>query len=234
MSRRRDLSNGDGSASEDAAGFDAVRALLRPRIFHRRELAGPRRAMCRREAFGGLLKAVALGPGPSAPLVTTQVLDTWPVTFEQALQIAGDNLRSLIGPDDLDAVEGAAGVVALTARSRRTGLEQPAAASLILDRMFPRRGAPNGVVFSLPSEEVLLALPVREAAGVEGLAILVQLTMSLVQENEEPLSEQLFWWRSGSAVPILFTQVEDQRSTRVHLEAHGPNHDLLLILGAID
>ncbi len=190
--------------------------------------------MCRREAFGDLLMAVALGPGSSASLVTTRILDTWPVTFEQVLEIARDNLRSLIGSDDFDTVEGAAGVVALTARSRRPGFEQPAAAALIIDRLFPRRVAPNGVVFALPSEEVLLALPVKEAAGVEGLAILVQLTMSLVQESDEPLSDQLFWWREGSAVPILFTQVEDKRSKRVHLEAHGANHDLLLILGALD
>lgn len=206
-----------------------LRHLLRPRLIHPRELAGPQRLMCRRETFGGLLQAIALGPRLDAPLVTTAVLDQWEATFERAFADACLNYQQAVTNRDILEVQGAPGLLALLHER-----EQAASAAFIIDRLFPPDLLPHGVVFAVPGDEVMLAFPVIENAGPDGLAAIVQATFSMSRERQDPLSDRSFWRRAGTIIELPMTAVEDRTSRRVHIEARGPLEDLLRVLGAIE
>lgn len=204
-------------------------ALLRPRLVHPRELAGPRRTMCRREVFGGLLQAVAIGSGPNAPYVTTALLDRWKADFDDFCAVASHNLSKVITNKHILEVDGAPGLLALLHDD-----EQASAAVFILDHLFPPDLLPQGVVFAVPAPEVLVVFPVIEGSGPDGLAAIVQASYSLAHEREDPLSEHTFWRREGRVIDLPMTAVHDHRSRRIHIEAKGPLEDLLRILGAIE
>jgi hypothetical protein len=211
--------------------FAALRPLLRPRLLHPRELSGPRRAMCRREAFGGLLQALAIGPSHAAPLVTSPVLDGWPVTFDEASEIARTNLHAAIADRDLHEIAGTPGVLAFVSDH-----EQAASAAFLIERFTSDapKVATRGMVFTVPHEELLLLLPVVPNAGAEPLASLVHTTFQTSTAAEDPLSESLFWYRKGTILELPMTTVTEGKGRRVHLEAKGPLEELLRILGALD
>lgn len=203
--------------------------LLRPRLLHPRELQGPRRLMCRREAFGGLIRAIALGPRDDAPLITTAVLDRWRAEFDDIFARAVSNLANRMTNRHILEVQGAPGLLALLHER-----EQASSGVFILDRLFPPDLLPHGVVFATPGPEVLLAFPVIEGAGPDGLAAIVQASFSMAHEREEPLSERVFWHRDQRTIELPMTAVQDRKSRRIHIEARGPIEDLLRILGAIE
>jgi hypothetical protein len=217
--------------AELLADFAAVRALMRPRLVHPRELTGPRRTMCRRETFGGLIHAAAIGPSHAAPLVTSAMLDRWPVKFEDVLMIASENLHASIAERDLHEVAGAQGVLAFVSDH-----EQAASASFLLDRFAGEAPtiATRGMLFSVPHEALLLLMPVVPASGADALAAMVQTTFQTADAADEPLSESLFWFRGpGDIADLPMTIVTDGKSRRVHLEAKGTLEELLRVLGAI-
>lgn len=203
--------------------------LLRPRLVHPRELQGPRRAMCRRDAVGELLQAVSIGSSAAAPLVTSSILDTWGAHFEDLCAVAADNLARCVTNKHVLEVQGAPGLLALLHDD-----EPAASAFFIVDRLFPADLLPHGVVFAVPVPEVFLAFPVIEDAGPDGLASIVQASYSMAHEHESPLSERAFWRRRGDNVELPMTAVQDRKSRRIHIEARGPLEDLLRILGAIE
>lgn len=202
---------------------------FRPRVVHPRELAGPKRAMCRRETFGGLLQAIAIGPGPKAPFVTSPMLDRWHAEFNDLSSVACANLASKLTNKDILEVQGAPGLLALL-----HDVEQASSAAFILDHLFPPDLLPHGVVFAVPAQEALVALPVIQNEGPDGLAAIVQASYSLANERDDPLSEHTFWRRGGEVIDLPMTAVHDERSRRIHIEAKGPLEDLLRILGAIE
>lgn len=185
--------------------------------------------MCRRETFGGLLQAIALGPRLDAPLVTTAALDEWHAEFEDVFTDACHNYAKEVTNKNILEVQGAPGLLALLHEK-----EQAAAAAFIIDKLFPPDLLPHGVVFATPGAEVLLAFPVIENSGPDGLAAIVQASFSMSRERDDPLSERAFWKRSGSIIDLPMTAVEDRKSRRIHIEARGPLEDLLRILGAIE
>lgn len=215
--------------TEPLADERRLRPLLRPRLLHPRELTGPRRAMCRREVFGGLLHAIAIGPGPNAPLVTTAILDRWGIEFEELAIRAAGNLRRRIKPEHLLKIEGSAGLMALMHDE-----EQASAAALILDQIIPNRMRRHGIVFAAPTADALLLLPVVEGGGADGLAAMVQSCFSMARDCDEPLSEQVFWLRGGEVRVLPMTAVEDRRSRRIHIEARGVLEELLRVLGVVE
>ena len=217
--------------SEALFDFRSLQSILRPRLVHPRELSGPRRTMCRREVFGGLLSSVSIGSSSSAPLVTTLILDQWGVGFERVLSIATANLMGALSDQPLHEVVGAGGVLALVSET-----EQAVSAAFLLGRLTSsgRASGEHGIVFSVPHDEVLLILPVCENAGADPLASMVQTTLQLAQASPRPLSQELFWWREGVVSPLPMTVVVEGKTSRVHLEAKGVLEELLRILGALD
>lgn len=211
------------------ADLDAVRPLLRPRLLHPRELSGPRRAMCRRPSVGGLVQAIALGPEWTAPLLTTAVLDRWPVGFEEALDLAMDNLRRAVGPDAVHELEDVPGVWAVV-HPRET----VSATLWLTESLIPSQPASLGVVAALPTPDVLLLLRVVPRAGVRTLAGLVDATVSMFAQAREPLHDQLVWCRGGRLEALVMTFVEEGTSRRVQFDAEGTVGELLSILGALD
>lgn len=207
----------------------AVSPLLLPRLFAETELLGPRRAMCRRDAHGGLLRAIAIGDGPGAPVVTTAMLDAWGAEFDELWAAAIENLSYRIGPESLDELEGAPGVLAMA-----DALTPASAGTFIIDRLCPEAGNGEGVVFATPRPETLLALPVEEGAGVEGLAGLVQATHALAAEGAVVLSDQVYWWRNGAVLHLPMTAIVESQSRRVHMESAGPVEELLRLLGVVE
>jgi hypothetical protein len=206
-----------------------VRPLLRPRLLHPRELKGPRRMMCRREVFGGLLQTIALGSRLDAPFVTTAALDKWGADFESVFADARRNYLAVVSNKNILEVQGAPGLLALLHER-----EQAAAAAFILDELFPPDLLPHGVVFATPGSEVMLAFPVIQDSGPDGLAAIVQASFSMSRERDDPLSERAFWRHEGNIIELPMTAVEDRKSRRIHIEARGPLEDLLRILGAIE
>ena len=216
----------------DAALLDSlelVRPLLRPRLVNPRELEGPNRSMCRREAWGDLIAGISVGRGQRRTYVTTRQLDAWGLEFEDVMLIARENLKRAIDTSHLHDVEGAAGLLAVVHEG-----EPAASAAFILEELLPGIDEAPGIAFSTPSEDALLLLPMEIGGGAAGLAALVQATYALAAEREEPLSEQVFWRHAGEIVFVPMTWVEEEGSRRVHLEARGVVEDLLRYLGEVE
>jgi len=211
------------------ADLDAVRPLLRPRLLHPRELVGPRRAMCRRESVGGLVQAIAIGPEWTAPLVTTAVLDHWPLSFEEVLEVSLANMAKAVGPDAVHGLEDAPGVSAVVHPRETVSSALPLAAKLL-----PDQSPTLGIVASLPTPDVLLLLRVVPREGVRTLAGLVDATVGMFNQSKEPLHDQLVWCRSGRMEALVMTFVEEGGSRRVQFDAEGAVGELLSILGALD
>ncbi len=211
--------------------IDFIRPWLRPQLVSPEELRGPRRAMCRREAFGALLLAISAGRGPRCALLTTKHLDAWGLTFEEVLMIATDNLTSALVPAGVHDIEGSAGVLAIA-----HDIEPACCAYLVFDRLCPGFSPAQGVVFAVPDEQTTLVLPVVDGGGAEGVAGLIQATLSWSADAEstssDMLSDQVFWLRGEGTIERLpMTQIEEQGERRVQLEASGPMGELLRILG---
>ena len=205
-----------------------VRPLLRPRLVNVRELEGPARNMCRRDAWADLLWAVSIGGGTRRVFVTTAQLDRWGLEFDEVVQLAQQNLAAHLDSSNLHDVDGAQGVLALV-----HDREPTAAAAAIIDTIVPDMTDGHGVILGAPADEMLLLYPVEEGAGASGLAGMVQATFALAGERAECLSEHLVW-RRGDAWDVLpMTWVEEGGSRRVHVEAEGVMRDLLRVLGEV-
>lgn len=216
----------DGSLLED---FRLVGPLLRPRLVHVRELEGPARGMCRREAWADLLWAVSVGCGTRRVFVTTPLLDRWGLEFDDVVMVAQQNLSSKVDSSNLHDVDGAPGVIALV-----HDREPASACAGIIDRIVPDLTEGHGVLMATPADEILLLYPVEEGAGASGLAGMVQATFALAGERSEPLSEQLVWRRGDVWEVLPMTWVEESGSRRVHVEAEGVMRDLLRVLGEVE
>lgn len=208
--------------------FDLARPWLRPRIVSREALRGPERAMCRRDAFGSLIKSVAIGLGPRAPFVTTRMLDHWPLEFEDVLTVAIDNLRRTIDPDLLVEIDGADGLLALL-----SDLVPGSSACFALDALLPDEAA-RGCVFTVPAMDACIMLPLVPGATVDGLAMLIQTTLTMHAESRQPISDQLFWFRGRMIEHIRVTSLDEGGERRAHLESTGLVRDLLRELGEVD
>jgi hypothetical protein len=198
----------------DDLGF--IRPWLRPALLRHEELGGPRRSMCRREAFGGMVLAISAGRGPRAALLTTKHLDAWGLTFDEVLLIAKENLANVLIPAGVHDIEGSAGVLAIA-----HDVEPASCAYLMFDRLLPEWKSKRGAVFAVPDEETTLVLPVESGAGAEGVAGLIQAALSWGAESEadsQLLSDQVFWIREGAGVTRLpMTRIEEQGARRVQL-----------------
>ena len=214
---------------EVVADRRAAGVLLLPRLLTESALTGARRAMCRREAHGGLLRAIAIGDGAGAPMVTTPMLDRWDAEFDEIWSTALANLSYRMGPESLDDLEGAPGVLATA-----DALTPASSGVFVLDHLCPEAALDEGVVFSTPRAEALLALPVEQGAGVDGLAGMVQATHALAAEASGVLSDQLFWWRDGEVTHLPMIAIIESRSRRVHMESSGPVEELLRLLGVVE
>lgn len=221
------------------ADFEEAREWLRPRLLGDSELSGPRRNMCRRDAFAGLLRAISIGPGGTASLVRTEELDRWGIEFDKAFGIACDNLRRSILPDDIHEVDESFGTLAIIHDS------EPAAAScFIFDTLLPHWQPESGAVFAIPTEDTCLVLPVMHGMGAEALADFVQMSFNLFGRTEDPLCDQLIWARGEERNGMLdptprfqhlpITKVEERGGKRVHLEAVGAMGELLRVIGTLD
>jgi hypothetical protein len=207
--------------------LSVARPLLRPRLVNTRELEGPSRSMCRRALHGDLLTAVSVGSGSRRSFVTSRLLDAWALEYEEVMLLALDNLRGAIDTSSVVDCQGADGLLAV-AHER----EPAAAAVLILEDLLPGVTDHPGVVWSAPSDETLLLLPVEEGSGVDGLSTLIQATFAIAHEKRESLSEQVFWRLGDETWRLPLTWVEEGRARRVHLEAEdGAMGDLMGLLG---
>ncbi len=221
------------------ADLDEAGRWLRPRLIRPTELSGPRRNMCRRDAFAGLLRAISIGTGPTASLLRTEELDRWNIEFDRAFDLACSNLRSSILPDDIHEVDQSYGTLAIIHDT-----EPAAAACFIFDTLLPHWQPESGAVFAIPTEDTCLVLPVMHGMGAEALADFVQMSFNLFGRTEDPLCDQLIWAAgtetNGRLDPtprfrhLAITKVEEKGGKRVHLEAEGAMGDLLRVLGAID
>ncbi|MFG0292837.1 MAG: hypothetical protein ACF8MJ_06750 [Phycisphaerales bacterium JB050] len=219
--------------------LDEAGEWLRPRLINPAELSGPRRNMCRRDAFAGLLRAISIGPGSTASLVRTEELDRWGIEFDRAFAIACDNLRRSILPDDIHEVDQSFGTLAIIHDS-----EPAAAACFIFDTLLPHWQPESGAVFAIPTEDTCLVLPVMHGMGAEALADFVQMSFNLFGRTEDALCDQLIWAkgeeRNGMLDPrpryhhLPITKVEERGGKRVHLEAVGAMGELLRVLGTLD
>ncbi len=209
------------------ADFECVRPWLRPRVVTREHLKGPERTMCRRDAFGPLIKAATVGLGPRAGFVTTRMLDRWPVEFEDVLLIAQENLKRTLDPDMLAEIDGGPGLLALV-----SDLIPGSSASLSLESILP--DGVTSAVFSVPSMETLLLLPVDAHATVDHLAMLIQTTLSMYAESHDPILDQLFWHRNGSAELIRVLSSDEGDAWRAHIETTPIVQELLRALGEVD
>lgn len=223
-----------------ALDLKTVRPWFRSRVLHRRVLDGPSRGMCRRPAFADpgaeagpvdeLITAVSIGGSRSTAFVTTRSLDEWGLSFEEVQMIGDENLKALLSPDDLRDVDGAEGVLAVIDSTQETG----ASACRVIDTLLPEIDPEIGVLFAVPADDTMLALPIRAGAGAKSLAALVQVTYAIAAERDEPLSEQVLWKRNGRVVRVPMTSVHEGGARRVHLEADGVVEDLLRLLGELE
>lgn len=207
--------------------FDNARPWLRPRVVTRAFLRGPERAMCRRDAFGPLIKGVTIGLGPRAGFVTTRVLDQWPVEFEDVLLIAVENLKRTLDPEMLVEIDSAPGLHALI-----SDLIPGSSASLAPEHVLPE--GVSGCVFAVPTVDSCLILPLDGRVTVDHLAMLIQSTLTMFAESHEPLLEQLFWYRKGVPELIRVLSSDEGDSWRAHIESTPLVRELLRELGEAD
>lgn len=206
----------------------SVAPLFRPMLARPEELQGPRRSMCRRDAFGPLVLSVSVGVRANAPRVQTSHLDEWGVEFDDIVGTAVENLSLAISRESVLGVEATPGLLAVMRD------EEPASgACYIFDRLLDLEGD-GGVLFGVPSLNTLIALPVEEGGGADGFAALVEMMISLTDHQVEPLSDQVFWAVDGVFKHIPMVEVEEEGSRRIHLDARGTVAELLDILGEID
>jgi len=175
------------------------------------------------------VRAIALGEGVGAPVVTTAALDRWPVEFDEAWEVSLVNLRARFGHDSVEEMKGAAGIFALI-----DGRAPGSSGALAMESLFASEEIEHGVVFAVPRSETLLTLPVTPGSGAMGLGALVQATHALVAESEGWLSDQIFWWRAGGVEHLLMTAIFESRARRVHIEAQGAVEELLRLLGVVE
>ena len=207
--------------------FESARPWLRPRVVTREHLKGPDRAMCRRDAFGPLLKAATVGLGPRAGFVTTRTLDQWPVEFEDVLLIAQENLKRTLDPEMLAEIEGAPGLLALV-----SDLIPGSSASLAPEAVL--LPGVEDCVFSVPTMDSMLVLPLDGHATVDHLAMLIQSTLSMFAESHDPLLDQLFWYRNGRNELLRVLSTDEGDAWRAHIESTPLVRELLRALGETD
>lgn len=207
--------------------FASARPWLRPRVVTREFLRGPERAMCRRDAFGPLIKGVTVGLGPRAGFVTTRVLDRWPVEFEDVMLVATENLKQTLDPEMLVEIDSVPGLYALI-----SDLVPGSSACLALERLLPEDV--SGCVFSVPTVDACLILPLDAHATVDHLAMLIQSTLTMYAESHEPVLEQLFWQRNGVPELIRVLSSDEGDAWRAHIESTPVVRALLRELGEAD
>ena len=193
------------------AKLDEARSWLRPRLIKPDELSGPRRNMCRRQTFAGLLRAISIGPG---------------------------NLRRSLLPDDIHEVDQSFGTLAIIHDSEPAA---PACFifDTLLPHWQPESGAVFAIptedtCLVLP---VMHGMGAEALADFVQMSFNLfgrtedALCDQLIWATGAEIDGHLDPTPRFRHLPI--TKVEERTGKRVHLEAEGAMGDLLRVLGAI-
>ena len=182
------------AAPEEIVGDDVVRALplLRPRLVTPETLAGPGRAMCRREIGPDLLVAISIGRRTIRNFVTTRMLDAWRMSFDEVLDAATEELVRRFDVRDIAPLDGLSHALAI-----RHEREPAASVAFGLDRLVPDIDAWPGALLGVPSDDTLVIVPLDERSDMRALGAVIEANHAMSVGRTDTLSERPLWLCEG-------------------------------------
>lgn len=197
----------DASAAVEEAGtdLDAVRAMLKVRLFPDADLGGMDPMLpVSWEYAPGIVAAFVYDLPTTVSSVNVEHINGWGRSREELLAIALDNVRADTVESQAITDAGASAAIACFADHFFA-----ASHAFLLGDMLPAE-APHGAVFAVPHRHALLYAPIVDLGIVESINRLIPTANSLFEQGPGSISPGLYWWRDG-AVTLLPSQVEGNR-----------------------
>ncbi|WP_285776083.1 hypothetical protein [Microtetraspora sp. NBRC 13810] len=190
----------------DACDLAQIRPLLRTRIRPADEIEGDR--VVGRHLAADLVEVLTVGYGGTGRAVRPEEAGCWPIPAAQALDLAlrnaRDDERLTVSRSDLG------GVTVWRLTGSTSGV--PAHLRCLEDYLpVPQDGA----LVALPAPGVLLAHPVEGIGVVRAIERLRVFAQRQVEEREDGLSPQVYWWRAGRLTLIRADLVAQDGQVRL-------------------
>jgi hypothetical protein len=188
-----------------AADFEAVRSMLKVRLFPGPGLGGPHpQPPVSWEFAPGITAAFVFDLPTTVATVNREHVAAWTQTRDELVSIALDNVRGDAAEEQrIEDDGGASPAMALVADHFFV-----ASHALLLDERLPA-GA-QGAVFAVPHRHALLYAPVVDLGIVQSINRLIVTGVSLFQQGPGSISPGLYWWNKGS-VTLLPSQFDGRK-----------------------
>lgn len=212
-------------ADESISAGNIVHALplLRPRFLTPEVLAGPGRAMCRRQLGPDLIVGVSIGRRTHRNFVTTRLLEAWNLSFDEVVQTAIEELMRRFSADDIAPVEADPRAVGIAHH-----VEPAASTALGLEMVVPGIDDWPGTLIGLPAEDTLLLVPLDEQSDLTSLAAIIESTRLVAETRTDPLSERPCWLYQGTLRCLNVRMDRDGGTRRAVVETANPEAARLL------
>jgi hypothetical protein len=147
--------------------------------------------------------AVPDDEGNHVPLTEAEIALS-PLSREEIFDLAMSDLRRTASRADLRAVDTLPGLYLYVARD---GLA--ASRMALLEDLIDTTGL-GGAVVAVPTPEQLLCVPLDSAHALDTLQVLASALGHALENSEDPLSDQLFWFDGARWIPLVVIHGEEE------------------------
>ncbi|MEU6034814.1 hypothetical protein ABZ801_05345 [Actinomadura sp. NPDC047616] len=172
----------------DLDDYTSVRSLLRMRVYA--EDIGDELDIVRRPVAPGLSEVVVIDKPTTLMVLTTEMVKGWPVDRDELFRVARENVRS-DGPLDahVQPVDG-------TRLASLYGDTAYVTGHALWVGDYPVTG-PYGVLLAIPTQSVVHAAPLEQAAIPGAINRLIELAWEEYQQGPRSVQPHIYRWHEG-------------------------------------
>lgn len=210
--------------------FANIEHLLRPRVLSGALANTQRHLACREYVEDHLVRALTVDWGEVATYVTDSLLKEWDKSFDEVFNVGIEQLKLVSSREQFHPVEG---VYDILASNCQDGISS--SRCLILNTLFSEVDPVQGILFSVPTNDVLLVHLVKGKASAAAPTKMINVSAELFRSRPRPLTCEVFWIRGNdvSRLNMILTVSNATGALSINVICAGVMEEYLKLTGGI-
>lgn len=213
---------------DEAKNLGLIKQRLRPRLLTPDAVASAPDFPSGAYVDGQLSRALAIDYPDTSTFVNTVLLSAWGVSFEEAWELALENLIATASASEFEPLPDHHDVLVCSTEDQ-IGSNRV----FVLPRLLPQHDPSLGFLFSVPSSDVLLVHIIRGSGSAVLPPIMFALALPLLQSRPRPLNASVFWLRAGKALRLNLTATATHGTPEINFVAGGDTEEFMKAVGSI-
>lgn len=218
----------ENARREEAKDLTRIRQRLRPRLLTPDTVASAPDFPSGAYVDGELSRVLAIDYPETSSFVNQGILAAWGVSFEEAWGFALNNLSSIAGAAEFEPLPDYPEILLCSTED-----EIGSSRVFVLPQAFPDHDPSKGFLFSVPSNDILLAHIIKGAGSVAVAPAMLNVALQLLQSQPRPLNASVFWLLRGEATRLNLTATANRGRTEINFVAAGRTAEFMKAVGAV-